>query len=122
MPNPKRDTGDHGEQLALEYLEQKGYTILARNWTSRKLEIDLVARLGNQLVIVEVKTRSGNDYGEPETFVDRKKQRHLIRAANAFIVQNDLDLDTRFDIISVLKSGEIGEITHLEDAFYPVLR
>jgi putative endonuclease len=112
--------GKEGERLASLYLEEKGYVILARNWRFGKEEIDLIARKKNTLVVVEVKARSGTFWGEPEEFVNRKKQRHLIKAANAYLEENDLDLEVRFDVIGVILTGNSHHINHIEDAFHPV--
>lgn len=112
--------GKEGERLAALYLEGKGYSILARNWRFGKEEIDLVAQKKDTLVIVEVKARSGSFFGEPEEFVNRKKQKHLIRAANAYIEEKGLDAEVRFDVIGVIITGENHHINHIEDAFQPV--
>jgi putative endonuclease len=72
------------------------------------------------LVIAEVKTRKSNYFGEPETFVTKQKQKNLIKTAHEYIERNKLDLEVRFDIISVIMSGN-GSVNHIEDAFYPTL-
>ncbi|MFH1320951.1 MAG: YraN family protein [Bacteroidota bacterium] len=113
--------GKEGEELAVGYLKEKGYKIRETNWTHVKEEIDIIAEKDDTLIIVEVKTRSGYYFGEPEEFVARKKQKHLIKAANAYIEENEIDLETRFDIISIIYSGKTYKINHLEDAFYPLL-
>lgn len=106
----------------MQLLQGKGYTVLEKNWRHRHLEIDIIARHGQQLVIVEVKTRASADFGNPEGFVDVKKQQLLIRATHAYIEEKDIDLETRFDIISVLDSGGEPQLSHIEGAFYPILR
>jgi putative endonuclease len=113
--------GKNGEEYACEYLEKKGYNILQKNWVHSKDEIDIIAIHDNCLVIIEVKTRSTLYFGEPQIFVNRKKQAFLIRAANAYIMQNDIDLETRFDIVSVILANNRATIKHIEDAFYPTL-
>ncbi len=113
--------GKSGEELAAEYLESKGYRILETNWRKGSLEIDIIAVIGDVLIVVEVKTRSTNFFGEPEEFVTKVKQKTLIRAANLYINENNFDLDTRFDIISILVKGKKFKIHHIEDAFYPTL-
>ena len=114
------DTGIIGEDLASVYLEAKGYSILEKNWRFGKEEIDIIAQEKDVLVVAEVKTRSGSFFGEPEEFVNRQKQRHLIKAANAYIEKNDLDLEVRFDIIGVIITGKSHRINHIEDAFQPI--
>ena len=114
------EKGLAGEELAAAYLTQKGYTILETNWRFGKEEIDIIAREKDVLVVAEVKTRSGSFFGEPEEFVNRQKQKHLIKAANAYVEKNDLDLEVRFDIVGVILTGKSHSINHVEDAFAPI--
>ena len=113
------DFGKQGEKIAVNYLTDKGYEILERNWRNRHKEIDIIAKDGKELVIVEVKTRKSNNYGEPDLAVNKQKQRLLISAANAYIFRNKLDIDTRFDIISIVFKDDKPVIDHIEDAFLP---
>ena len=113
------DFGKLGEELAVNYLIGKGYEILERNWRNIHKEIDIIAKDGKDLVIVEVKTRQSDEYGNPDVAVTKQKQWRLISAANAYVFQNRLDINTRFDIISIIfKDGE-PVIEHIEDAFLP---
>ena len=111
------DLGEYGEQLARRHLKELGYTILESNWRHGKAEIDIIAQIETELVIVEVKTRSNLLYGNPEHFVSKKKISLLVEAANAYILAKDLDLDTRFDIISIHKKGRNYDIHHIKEAF-----
>ena len=113
------DFGKQGEEIAVKYLTDKGYEILERNWRNRHKEIDIIAKDGKDLVIVEVKTRKSNSYGEPDLAVNKQKQRLLVYAANAYIYRNNLDMDTRFDIISIYFREGKPIIDHIEDAFLP---
>jgi len=115
------ELGKAGEELALAYLRKHEFEVLATNWRCGKDEIDIVCKKDEELIIVEVKTRSSNYFGEPEVFVTRKKQGFLIRAANAYIFKYDIDLECRFDIISILIVRSESKISHIEDAFYPTL-
>jgi len=115
------ETGKKGEAIALEHLVRNGYKILETNWQSSHKEIDIIAKKGDQLIIVEVKARKTAFFGEPEEFVTKSKQKLLISAANHYISKNDLDLEVRFDIISVLFKGDKYQVNHIEDAFYPTL-
>ncbi len=115
------DLGTKGEELALQYLRKKNYKILKTNWRFGKNEIDIIATDDKILVIAEVKTRSSRFYGEPEVFVTRTKQRFLIKAAHAYIMQTNSDLETRFDIVAVVITQSETEIHHIENAFYPTL-
>ena len=112
------DTGKNGEELAKAHLRQNGYEILETNFRYRKAEIDIIARKNDSLAVVEVKTRSSDIYGAPELFVDRKKIRLILEAANAYIVQNNLDIEISLDIISVLLIPEI-RIEHIKNAYLP---
>jgi putative endonuclease len=111
--------GIKGEQIAADYLLNKGYIILYRNWRSGKKEVDIIAWKDDMLAIVEIKTRSTYDIGFPEEAVNRKKQNFLKAAAEDFSTQNPQYINIRFDIISILVDGEnVKEIVHFEEAFY----
>ena len=113
--------GKKGEDIAVEYLQKKGYRILERNYVSGKNEIDIIAQEGKYIVVVEVKARHSNYAGEPETAVTRDKQKSLIRAANAYVRKMNYNEEVRFDIISIMVVKGKEEINHIEDAFYPTL-
>lgn len=116
------ETGTKGEGLAAEFLKNKGYTILETNWRFNHLEADIIASISKTLVIVEVKTRKSNYFGEPETFVNKQKQSNLIHVAHNYIQRYHLDMEVRFDIISVTTGNVQASINHIEDAFYPKVR
>lgn len=109
------ETGSKGENMAAEYLQQKGFEIVARNYRHRRAEIDLIVKRDNWILFVEVKTRSSSDYGEPEDFVDDLKARKIFEAAEEFIFSTDWQGHVRFDVVSV-KLGAEKEIVHFEDA------
>lgn len=119
------DTGNWGEELAVRYLRSKGYTIRDRNWRSGHRELDVVALTEDMstIVFVEVKTRDSDDVTLPEQAVDRRKIRSIGYVANSYIKQNNLVLDTRFDIITIIGNEGDGSlrVEHLEDAFNPML-
>ncbi len=112
------ELGKAGEAQAIKYLESIGYSILEVNFRIRRLEIDIIAKDKEELVIVEVKTRRDNTISDPETAVTKKKQSQLIAAAHYYIVKHQIELNTRFDIISITKSKS-KEIEHIPNAFYP---
>jgi putative endonuclease len=114
--------GKQGEELAVEFLIEDGYDILERNWRFKHIEVDIIARKDNILVIAEVKTRTGNTYGEPYTAVDYRKQRSLIFAAERYIFGHNLDLEVRFDIISILIDNNRTVLEHIKEAFHPLAR
>ena len=116
------ELGMKGEEIALEYLRKIGYLILERNWRAGHNELDIIARDKDFLVIVEVKSRQNSNFAEPEEAVTRDKQNALIRAANAYIYKKNINLETRFDIISIIHNAKETRINHIKDAFYPRLR
>jgi putative endonuclease len=113
-------TGQEGERLACSFLESRGFEVLERNWRHGRHELDIVARQGRELVVVEVKTRSSEQYGQPAEAVKSGKRSRIIKAANAYIEVTGLDLFLRFDIVSVIlhPTGK-PYIHHIPDAFYP---
>lgn len=119
------DLGRWGEEQASLFLEEQGYHIIARDWKIGKRDLDIVALSpeGDQLVIVEVKTRSSTDYQLPEQAVDVRKMRNLAVAANAYVKAHAIARAIRFDIISVIGgcSAKAERIEHLCDAFNPML-
>ncbi len=117
------EIGALGEQIALEYLLERKYQILETNWVCGHKEVDIIAKDGDTIVFVEVKTRHSTCLVEPEATVDVYKQRHLIWAANSFVNRYQYDNDVRFDIIAIVidKNNE-KRIEHIEDAFYPSVR
>ncbi|MCB0532196.1 MAG: YraN family protein [Lewinellaceae bacterium] len=114
------EIGKLGENLAAEYLQNKGYQILRQNFRAGKGEIDLIAQTPEGcLVFVEVKTRALDGFGGPEEAVDRKKQDIIARTAGSFMEQIGHEGELRFDIISVLLAkGQLKNIRHVEDAFF----
>jgi len=115
------ELGKRGEEVAADFLKKKGYEILKRNYTFKKSEIDIVAKKDNKLIVVEVKTRNSDYLAGPEITVTKKKQKAIIKAANFYIQENDLDCQTQFDIVSVILNNKEQRIEHIEDAFYPLL-
>lgn len=111
--------GKLAEELAENFLVEKNYKILAKNYRYLKAEIDIIAQFENQIVIVEVKARATDAFMLPQEAINKKKIRLIVSAANEFLETNNIELETRFDVISVLPSekGKL-EITHIENAFY----
>lgn len=115
----KQRKGDWGEEKAVEYLKNKGYSLVCRKFRSRLGEIDVVARKGKTIAFVEVKTRKRIDYGMPCEAVDAKKQYRLRRTAEYFLLVNPWarGLQASMDIIEVLCLDEGNYIRHLKNAF-----
>jgi putative endonuclease len=116
------ETGVAGEEIAANYLADKGYKILYRNWRYMKKELDLIATYKNELIIVEVKTRMRGSLITPLEAVNLRKQRFIISAANAFIEKHDVNLEVRFDIVTIVYNFNNYTVEHIENAFYPIVR
>lgn len=114
------ELGKRGEQMAVNHLLKHGYAILERNYRFDKAEVDIIAQKKDILAIIEVKTRSTADFGNPKDFVKPKQIQRLVKAVNEYVIENDLDVEVRFDIIGLIKQDHGFEIEHLEDAFYYV--
>lgn len=111
-----RDMGNQGEEWAVAHLQALGYRIVQRNWRYRYWEVDIIATHHDTLVFVEVKSRSRTDYGLPADFVDYKKQRNLLRLANAYLAYTRYEGEIRFDIVSVYLTTQKIEV--IQDAFW----
>ena len=115
------ELGKLGEKLAAVYLLKNGYEILAQNYYFDKAEIDIIAKkCEDSLVLIEVKTRNSDFFGDPQEFVTPSKIKLLVKAADEYIISNDLDMEVRFDIIAVIKNKTIEKIEHFENAFYHI--
>ena len=111
------ELGKKGEELAIDYLIKQGYKIVERNWRFQKAEIDIIATKEKMLISVEVKTRSNNDYGNPQDFVNSKKIKLMVLAMNEYILKRNLDIELRFDIIAITKNKSSFNVEHFQDAF-----
>ena len=121
-PRSGVDFGKQGEQMAVDYLIDKGYSIMERNFVCGKNEVDIIARNKQEIVFIEVKTRATHAFGEPEEAVNIRKQRLIIAVANAYIVKCDIDLEARFDIISIVDNMDgKPQINHIIAAFSPLV-
>ena len=112
------ELGALGEALAVEFLQKNKYKIVERNWRFKKAEIDIIAQKNNVLAIVEVKTRSSNYFGNPQDFVNPKKIKLLLSAIDNYVIERDLDVEVRFDIIAIILQKKTTKIEHLKDAFF----
>ncbi len=102
--NPSRHNqrvGKLGEDAAAAYLEARGYRIVGRNVRTPHGEIDLIARAGDHIAFVEVKTRTGTAFGAPETAITPAKWAHMVAAAEYWLYENAVDLDWQIDVIAV---------------------
>jgi len=112
------ELGKKGEQLAVDFLLKNNYEIIERNYRFDKAEVDIIAKKNDILAIIEVKTRSTSDFGNPQDFVKPKQIQRLVKAVDEYVTTNDLDVEVRFDIIAIVKEGNRYNIEHLENAFY----
>jgi putative endonuclease len=112
------ELGKKGEQLAVDFLLKKNYQIVERNYRFDKAEIDIIAKNENILAVIEVKTRSTTDFGDPQDFVKPKQIQRLVKAVDEYVTVNDLDVEVRFDIIAIVKQDKGFHIQHLKNAFY----
>lgn len=112
------ELGKKGEQLAVDFLLKNGYAIIERNYRFDKAEVDIIAKIQNTLAIIEVKTRSSTDFGNPQDFVKPKQIQRLVKAVDEYVKINNLDLEVRFDIIAIVKENNNYDLEHLENAFY----
>lgn len=121
------DLGKWGEDIAVEYLQKKGYVVMERDWTfgRSKRDIDIICKTEDltTVVFVEVKTRAKEELLAPEDAVDIKKMRHIGRAADEYVKSNNISEELRFDIITIVgkKDTDNLKINHIEDAFNPLL-
>ncbi|MGP1515606.1 MAG: YraN family protein [Bacteroidales bacterium] len=114
--------GRRGEDIAVDFLENLGYKILTRNYIHNKKEVDIVARDKNEVVFVEVKQRATGQFGQPYKAVNRKKQQSIIMVADNYIKRYNIDLEARFDVISiVLGTSLTPQIEHIKNAFVPLI-
>lgn len=113
------ELGKKGEELAARFVSKLGYKILEKNYRFKKLELDIIAEHNNELIVIEVKTRQSRYLAGPEITVTKGKQKSIIKATHEYIVEHKIDLETRFDIISIILNEKETDIDHMIDAFYP---
>jgi putative endonuclease len=119
MTDSRPSLGQNGEKIAVDFLQGRGYTILERNYRRRTGEIDIIAKEGEVLVFIEVKTRSGWTYGSPAAAITPRKQRQISRTAQYFLAEQDLfNTPARFDVVTVIfGNDQLLEIELIADAF-----
>ena len=115
------DTGKRGEELAMEFLIKKGYTIRDVNWRWQKCELDMVCEHNGRVGGGGVKTRTSH-YVDPLEAITRKKILNLVKAANVYVKLFNLPHEVQFDVITLNRNGSGFDIEHIEDAFYAPLK
>lgn len=113
------ELGKMGEDEAARYLKSVGYKIRSRNWKFYGYEIDIVAETDKFIVFVEVKTRTSKQFGNPEDFVGNARMKRMVDAAHHYLIEFDIDKDSRFDIIGIVWDGKSFLLEHIDDAFRP---
>lgn len=113
----RHEIGKKGEEIAKQYLERKEYTIIETNFISKQGEIDIIAKHKEEIVFIEVKTRTNDLYGKPIEAVNTQKQKHIINTAKYYLYANHLEnVFVRFDIIEVFLNGNTSKINHIKQA------
>jgi len=118
-PRPgKREQGSDGETRALRHLEQAGLKLVTRNWHCKGGEIDLVMRLREMLVLVEVRQRSHEDFGGALASIDRRKRRRIVHAARAYLARHPecAQLAIRFDVVAIEADDALEWLPNAFDA------
>lgn len=118
MPSRRSLLGRRGEAAAREFLEQRGYTVLAENYRCPWGELDIVAQQGETVVFVEVRTRRSHAFGTPEESVTRAKGQHLVASAEHYLQEHSLTPPWRIDLMAVRmdSKGTITSIRQVENA------
>ncbi len=109
-----RILGFAGENRAAEYLKKNGYEILKRNFKCKLGEVDVIAKKDDVVAFIEVKTRSGDSFGQPNEAVGLNRQNRYKNCARYFFMGREIDCTVRFDVIEVTEEG----VNHIENAFY----
>ena len=117
--NDRKLIGGAGEDIACRYLEENGFEVVGRNWRTRSGELDIIARHGGMVIFVEVKTRRGKMFGEPEEAVTPAKVRKIRQLASEYLATVSHSAEVRFDVISLVLDahGNLLELRHITDAF-----
>lgn len=114
------DIGRKAEEAASDFLVDKGYILLEKNWRWKKAEIDIIARYGDELVFIEVKGRSSIKYGNPELAISPQKRLLMVDASTRYMEIINHEWAIRFDVISVIiQNDQVVQIDHFEDSFSP---
>ena len=113
----RHETGKIGENIAVSYLEDKGYQIIQRNFECKQGEIDIIAKEKEEYVFIEVKTRTNIKYGKPKEAVDKTKKKHLYGAVEYYTYLKKIEnMPIRIDVIEVYKKQEKYFIHHIKQA------
>jgi putative endonuclease len=121
MRSWRRQQGQHGEQMAVQFLQRQGYRIQQQNYRCRGGEVDIIAWDGPTLVFIEVKTKGQTAFGAPQAMVHGQKQKKIVHVAMVYVQQHKMqEVNIRFDVVAItLLPGVPPEVTHVPGAFTP---
>lgn len=117
MGYPHHDTGKLGEELAIQFLQQQGFSILLRNWRYKRYEMDIIAAKGKVLHFIEVKTRNNDAFGYPEERVSKSKIKTMMRTGAAFQYRHPQWRQVQYDILSITLTNDKPEYFFIEDVY-----
>ena len=117
--NYKKQFGDRGEDIAADFLSNNNFKIIERNYRYGHGEIDIIAKDGEILVFIEVKTRKNLEFGPPELAITKSKQSQIRKISEAYLIDKNItDMDCRIDVVAILMEKNLPpKITHIENAF-----
>ena len=118
MPPEKKEIGQKGENLAADYLQNAGYTVLERNYRCKLGEIDIIARDNDTLVFIEVRSRSSLAFGLPQESINRRKRHQISKVALEYMIRRKLkNIPARFEVVAVSFEGRKEKVDLIKDAF-----
>jgi putative endonuclease len=119
MGNESQELGKEGEAIAVQYLIERGYKIINRNFRSQQGEVDIIMKDGDLLVFVEVKSYSIGSFGTPLGAVGKSKKLSIIHAARTYLLKNNIkNVNCRFDVLAIYRSWTgLTNFDHIKDAF-----
>jgi putative endonuclease len=118
LPPEKKEIGQKGENLAVDYLQNAGYMVLERNYRCKLGEIDIIARDNDTLVFIEVRTRSSLAFGLPQESINRRKRHQISKVALEYMIRRKLkNIPARFDVVAISLAPGKEKVDHIKDAF-----
>ena len=115
-----QELGAYGESLAVNYLKKEQYEILDMNYRFGRNEVDIIAMYNGYIRFIEVKTRVTAEIGEPWRAVTPAKQKQIIKVANQYVISNSIDLEVKFDVVSIVTNSYRTNVELIQDAFIPM--
>ncbi len=115
-----QELGAYGESLAVNYLKKEQYEILDMNYRFGRNEVDIIAMYNGYIRFIEVKTRVTAEIGEPWRAVTPAKQKQIIKVANQYVISNAIDLEVKFDVVSIVTNSYRTNVELIQDAFIPM--